>query len=225
MQRKVSTLLVDPDRLCREGLVKLLEATPYEVVEQVASIDEVIDGFVPGKEPELCLVVYALGDTAEVERVAQLREYLSDTRIVVLSTLASAHLVAQSLEVGVDAFLLKDMSADSLLRTLDLVMIGEMVMPTQLATLLINSKPGSLGTPAPGRKVHGMSVREAQILRCLVGGGANKVIATQLDITEATVKVHIKGILKKINVANRTQAAVWAIKHGLAEDVAEVGRG
>lgn len=208
-------------------MAKLLEGSEYEVVGQMASIDEAIDAVAPDGQPELCLVVYAPGDRKEVERVSRLRTALTGTRIVVLSTLANAGLVGQSLGAGVDAFLLKDMSADSLVRALGLVMMGEMVMPTQLATVLINSGPNFAGMPAngPRRKVHGMSVREAQILRCLVSGGANKVIASRLDITEATVKVHIKGILKKINVSNRTQAAVWAIKHGLAEDVLEAGSG
>ena len=64
--RKVSTLLVDPDRLCREGLAKLLEESPYEVASQVGSIDEAIDEVVSGKEPELCLIGYAMGSKEEV---------------------------------------------------------------------------------------------------------------------------------------------------------------
>ena len=116
--------------------------------------------------------------------------------------------------------MLKDMSADSLERALGLVMTGEKVMPTQLATLLINGKLSPYDMPTTGRKLRGLSEREIQILCCLVDGGANKVIANQLGITEATVKVHLKGILKKINMANRTQAAIWALKNGLGPNVA-----
>ena len=187
----------------------------------MASIDEAIDEVASGKEPELCVVSYALGTKEEVEGVSKLRDSSKDTRIVILSTLRNARLLAQSLEVGVDAFLLKDMSAVALERALGLVMTGEKVMPTQLATLLINGKLNPADMPATGRKFRGLSQREIQILRCLVNGSPNKVIANQLDITEATVKVHLKGILKKINVANRTQAAIWAIKNGIAQDVLE----
>ena len=150
--RKVSTLLVDPDRLCREGLAKLLEDSPYEVAGQVASIDEAIDEVASGKEPELCLISYALGDKEEVELVSKLRDSSKDTRIVVLCTLRNARLLAQSLEAGVDAFLLKDMSAESLERALGLVMIGEKVMPTQLASLLVKGKLNSFDMPTTDRK-------------------------------------------------------------------------
>ncbi len=68
------------------------------------------------------------------------------------------------------------------------------------------------------RQNHGLSNREMEILHCLVNGEPNKVIARALGITEATVKVHLKNLLKKINVVNRTQAAVWAIKNGIGED-------
>lgn len=219
--RKVSTHLVDPDRLCREGLAKLFEDSPYEVTGQSATIDEAIEAVSGGNPPELCLIGYAVGSKEEVDRVSQLRDAGQDTRIVVLSTLRNARLLAQSLEVGVDAFLLKDMSAEALERALSLVMTGEKVMPTQLASLLINGKLNPVDMPTSGRKFRGLSEREIQILRCLVNGCPNKVIANQLDITEATVKVHLKGILKKINVANRTQAAIWAIKNGIAEDLLE----
>jgi two-component system nitrate/nitrite response regulator NarL len=69
--------------------------------------------------------------------------------------------------------------------------------------------------------LRGLSDRELDILRCLVSGASNKVIANQRDITEATVKVHLKTIMKKIETTNRTQAAIWAIKNGIAEDVLE----
>ena len=216
---KVSTLLVDPDRLCREGLAKLLEDSPFEVKGHVSSIDEVIDVTDPSDAPELCLISYTTGSKEEVERVAKLRDAWRDSRIVILSNLKHAGLLAQSLEVGVDAFLLRDMSADALERALGLVMTGEKVMPTQLASLLINGRLNTDDMSTTTRRVQGLSQREIQILRCLVNGFPNKVIANQLDITEATVKVHLKGILKKINSANRTQAAIWAIKNGIAEDV------
>src|SRR3546814_12902639 len=99
-------------------------------------------------------------------------------------------------------------------------MLGQKVMPTELAMALINGATGM--QPADGRSIadYGLSDREMEILRCLVNGDANKVIANRLDITEATVKVHMKSLLRKIKAANRTQAARCAPNQALAPDLA-----
>ena len=101
----MSTLLVDPDRLFREGLAKLLEDSPYDVSGQVASIDEAIEQVSTGSQPDLCLIGYASGDKEEVARLSKLRDMAKETRIVVLSSLRNARLFVQSLGAGVDAFL------------------------------------------------------------------------------------------------------------------------
>src|SRR3546814_11742241 len=95
-------------------------------------------------------------------------------------------------------------------------MLGQKVMPTELAMALINGAGGA--QPADGRSIahYGLSDRETEILRCLVSGDANKVIANRLEIPEATVKVHIKNLLSKIKAGNRTHAAKRAHHHALA---------
>ena len=97
-------------------------------------------------------------------------------------------------------------------------MLGEKVFPTHLAALLVN---GMADTP-PARVTtsHGLSEREGQVLQCLVHGDSNKMIGNRLNITEATIKVHMKSLLRKINATNRTQAAIWAMKNGLGPNVA-----
>lgn len=219
--KKTTTFLIDPDRLCREGLAKLLEDSPFEVVFQDASIGGALAEVEAGRVPEVVLVGYGAGTREEVELVAKLREAAIEARIIVLSTQKNTRLLASSLKAGVDAFLLKDMSAEALERALSLVMTGEKVMPTQLATMLISGKLDTIDAPVAQRNINRLSGREVQILRCLVNGYPNKVIASRLSITEATVKVHLKGVLKKINATNRTQAAIWAIRNGLAEDTLE----
>jgi two-component system nitrate/nitrite response regulator NarL len=98
---------------------------------------------------------------------------------------------------------------------MQLVLLGEKVFPTSLGHLLTNhplarqSEDQSLGGLA------GLSQREAQILACLLNGTSNKQIANELNIAEGTVKVHLKAIMKKINVRNRTQAAMWAANNGI----------
>jgi two-component system nitrate/nitrite response regulator NarL len=105
---------------------------------------------------------------------------------------------------------------------LELIMLGESVLPFQVVRSIMNQAPQtqepSLQNKSVEPSLYGattckLSAREAQILGCLKEGAPNKLIARKLDITEATIKVHIKAILRKIGVANRTQAAMWATAH------------
>jgi two-component system nitrate/nitrite response regulator NarL len=150
--------------------------------------------------------------------MASLRTRYPNVRVVVLTDRISSSSLAAALDAAVDGYLLKDMSADALQQSLRLVMLGEKVFPTGLAHLLIAGRLKDPSRPA-GRlgqlNTPGLSDREVEILGCLLNGMSNKVIANQLRISEGTVKVHLKGILKKINVRNRTQAAIWAINNGI----------
>src|SRR3546814_6654822 len=94
-------------------------------------------------------------------------------------------------------------------------MLGEKVFPTHLATQLVNGTVTTAPVPIPSRNNHGLSEREMQIIQCLVQGESNKMIANRLNIAEATVKVHMKTLLRKINAVNRTQAAIWALDNGI----------
>jgi two-component system nitrate/nitrite response regulator NarL len=96
--------------------------------------------------------------------------------------------------------------------------LGEKVFPTNLAAMLLNLN----NAPSPMNSLRGLSPREQEILQSLVTGASNKLIAIKLGITEATVKVHLKTLLRKIDVNNRTQAAIWAMNNGFTADGAAV---
>src|SRR5207344_776288 len=131
--------------------------------------------------------------------------------------------VLSILEAGANGYVLKQVDYGTLTKSLDLVMLGETVLSSSVIELFTRqSKPISGGQrllKGPTRQAseaeyqrtpRKFSNREAEILDCLTRGEANKLIARKFDITEATVKVHIKAILRKIQVKNRTQAAIWA---------------
>ena len=116
-------------------------------------------------------------------------------------------------QAGADGYLIKTISSDVLTASLDLVMLGEVVFPS--AALNLGGEADQPAEPVVNQDVNevsprGLSVRETVILRCLMQGDSNKLIARRFDITEATVKVHVKAILRKIHAKNRTQAAIWA---------------
>jgi two-component system nitrate/nitrite response regulator NarL len=126
-------------------------------------------------------------------------------------------------EAGVDGFCLGASVPDVLIKSLELVMLGEAVLPSEVLRSILDGslqrpeQPLHDHAPEDPKSVHWMdcklSAKETQVLSHLRDGSSNKIIACKLDITEATVKVHVKAILRKIGAANRTQAAIWATEH------------
>jgi two-component system nitrate/nitrite response regulator NarL len=126
-------------------------------------------------------------------------------------------------EAGVNGFCLAAIDPEVFLKSLELVMLGESVLPCGLLRSIMDWAPEAGRQPVQDTKVAGsklselaafkLSARETEILKCLMKGESNKGIARKLDITEATIKAHVKAILRKTGAANRTQAAMWASQH------------
>jgi two-component system nitrate/nitrite response regulator NarL len=157
-------------------------------------------------EPEL--VISGQPVTAEADLRA-LRDAFPTARIVVLADDLSVDVLRLAMGGGADGFLIKTVSPEALIQSLQLILLGEKVFPTNLAALLLD-----MNAVSPQHSVRGLSPREQEILQALVTGASNKLIAIRLGITEATVKVHLKTLLRKLDVNNRTQAAIWAMNNG-----------
>ena len=168
---------------------------------------------------------------ASVLAVERLKQQNPTARIVVLSDRCEPGYAMAVLRAGADGLLLKKLSCDALIKSLDLVMHGVTIVPSELSRLLGEANDtdcdeqwdsdeqlghvASSTVPKLDQTPRRLSDRETGILRCLMRGDSNKHIARQFSITDATVKVHIKAIMRKICVQNRTQAAVWAHHHHL----------
>jgi two-component system nitrate/nitrite response regulator NarL len=201
--------LMHPNKLFREGLKRILADSPFPVVAEVAGLPDtsaLAGGLVPA------LVLLDLAGDSEAAALRQLRERLPASRLVILTAELSTKRLTAALEAGLDGYLMSDLSPAALVQSLQLVLLGEKVFPTSLAALLVNG-PMDHGVARPGGS-RGLSEREGQILHFLIGGASNKLIANRLGITEATVKVHLKTVLRKIGALNRTQAAIWALNNG-----------
>jgi two-component system nitrate/nitrite response regulator NarL len=139
-------------------------------------------------------------------------------RIVVIANSFDLHLVPLTVAAGVDSFCLATVDREVLINVLELTILGEQILPWSVIQPLLvaptfsglKQTSSSSDQSAPNPKVGKLSPRETVILQSLMGGEANKIIARKLEITEATIKVHVKSILRKIGAANRTQAAMWA---------------
>jgi two-component system nitrate/nitrite response regulator NarL len=214
----VSTWVVDASRLFREGLRHLFADTPFSIDCESATLADAMPQIESGLRPDLVLTEFE-GAGDHLDTLQRLRDACPATKIIVLTNTLLPRSLAQALHVGVDGYLLKNISLEGLTQSLCLVMLGEKVFPTQLAGLLAEGKtrPDRPIFRATARAT-GLSDRETAILRCLVYGYPNKVIADHLQMTEASVKVHLKAVLRKIHVTNRTQAAIWAIHNGFQAD-------
>lgn len=207
--------LLDSNKLFREGLKALFSDQDFQITIEAGSLGGVRMNTPEADTPRLLLVdPVGMGEVADVVRA--LKTSYPTAHLVLLTSKLDGAVMMNAIEAGADGFLMKDLSTDALLQSLRLVMLGEKVFPSPLAALLISGRAINPSADLPSSK-RNVSQREAQILRCLLLGDSNKLIAKHLDITEATVKVHLKSLLRKIDATNRTQAAIWGLNNGFAE--------
>jgi two-component system, NarL family, nitrate/nitrite response regulator NarL len=212
-----SVFVIDPDRLFREGIKRILDESTYRTIGEARSLSEAES--VLQAIDRIDLVTVDVDDwesDAAAEFLQAMRSRIGGVKIVVLTSHCSRSSIAKALGWSVDAYLLKDMSPEALSRSLQLVMLGQQIFPTRLMASLLHSGSSEQPLDSAGGSGKGLSPREVEILRHLMSGYSNKAIARELNISEATVKVHLKALLRKVRVNNRTQAAVWALNHGVA---------
>jgi two-component system, NarL family, nitrate/nitrite response regulator NarL len=219
LQDAAAVAIVGDTALFREGLRHIFAGSPFDVV---ATADR-LDGIEPAASGAGVLVILLAIDPErqeEFDRIAEARMLHPDAAIVCLCTECGEDQVLPMLEAGVAAILLRTVAADTLIQSLELALLGQRVVPHLAIPAPREAAPGALpvAEPAPcerrdGREAFRPSAREMKIIACLVKGESNRVIADRLSIAEGRVKGHVKAILRKIQVKNRTQAAIWGMRH------------
>ncbi|MDI5985145.1 two-component system response regulator NarL [Halomonas sp. M4R5S39] len=209
-----SILIIDDHPLLRRGVSQLLEleddlalvgeaGEPEEGVRLAAELD-----------PDMILLDLNMPGMNGIETLKRLRANDFAGRIVMFTVSDHEEDVVDALQNGADGYLLKDMDPDEMVRQLRQVALGRMVISESLTALLAEALRNQRSRPvAPD--LHSLTQREREILRELAAGLSNKLIARKLDITEGTVKVHVKHLLKKLNLRSRVEAAVWAVQEGV----------
>ncbi|HVV94038.1 MAG TPA: response regulator transcription factor [Hyphomicrobiales bacterium] len=216
MRQHVPTILVDPNTLFREGLERLLSGSAFRPVAGGAAVGDVVDAVAEDSRPLLFMIGTEQDGDATVKSVLWVREHCPGARVVVLADGYEVEQLTAVLRAGAHSYLLKTMTSEVLLKSLEIVMLGGSVFSSTILPLISTTSASVLpiadvNVPAPVPDI--LSDREKQILQGLARGESNKAIARRLSITESTVKVHVKTILRKVKVRNRTQAAVWAMSH------------
>jgi two-component system nitrate/nitrite response regulator NarL len=222
-------VIVHPSRIIREGLTQILANSPFEPACTAPRISDVSSKIAGAGEQVLLLIGVREGCNL-AEDLGAAKTSFPDAHIVVVGDAGKRDLVIAALTLGATSFVDENVTPSNLIKELELAAQGEPVISVLVLKWLLAqvSAPPSEPEPAAAAVVREepqqavsnglteqklqLSGREARILSSLVQGASNKMIAYQLQITEATVKVHVKAILRKIRVKNRTQAAIWALK-------------
>ena len=237
-----NTIVVEPRSLVREGLVALMASHSYEVVGGFASTVDLEHSPLVIEAPGLVILGALPADMATIA-AGNIRKRWPETKIILLFDSASSADFQKMLASEIDGCIPLFVSLDVLLHTLQQVITGNLrIMVLKNGTSSITCPavsheegpelalaPGNLGKSEDTdggafdrtstlRLVHGLTQREDEILKSVVRGHSNKMIARTCGVADATVKIHMKAILQKIRVTNRTQAAIWALEHGYGTD-------
>jgi len=205
MPEDVITLLcVDEHRLMREGIVRIIElAGGLKVVAEGSSGEEAVAQFMAAK-PDVTLMGLKLSGMDRLQAIHQIRHIQPDARIVVLTMHEGDETICRALKAGAMAYLLKDSVPQDLLRVIRDVHQGKRSIPPHIEARLESRS---------GQRV--LTARELEVLELLLQGRRNQEISSALDISHNTVRAHVKNILKKLNVHDRTAALTEALRRGI----------
>ncbi len=203
-------LVIDDHALFRIGLQELLERRGLEVVAAVGDCAEGIRQ-VQALEPDVVLLDMRMPQMSGLEVLRRLQEQGARMPIVILTTSREENDLIASLQCGARGYLLKDMEPDDLIQALRRILDGETVVAPELTMVLARAVRGEEPAPVP-QAMEQLTPREREILCLLAEGQSNKVIARNLGISDGTVKLHVKAILRKLGVHSRVEAAVLAVE-------------
>ena len=209
MGPRPTTIIVESRLLVRGALKSLMTESSYRVVCDVASTGDIVDATI-SEEPKLIILSAQSADTAFIEALGA-RRLWPDSKIILLYEYASPADFQKLLTSELDGCVSWSVSLETLISTLDLIVTRDLRLMVGANASDFVIKPVRPDEPHPR-----LTEREAQILDGLVKGHSNRMIAHTCAVTEATVKAHLRSILRKIRVENRTQAALWAMANGYA---------
>jgi DNA-binding NarL/FixJ family response regulator len=222
-----AVILVGKSTLFREGLARILCSANFRILASISCADDLLPNKLKLHQP-LFLVVHAGDDFgAALEQIELIRDQHPGRRIAIVADHYRRGDLVSAFRAGANGYFVNVMACDVFIKSIELVMRGETIFPSAFLSCVLDPEGDHVGEAVPRDENNPtilvtaddalapqLSPREKSILRCLIEGDSNKCIARKIDIAEATVKVHVKAILRKIRVQNRTQAAIWGMNNG-----------
>jgi RNA polymerase sigma factor (sigma-70 family) len=202
---KIRILLVDDHIVMRMGLVTATNGEPD--MQVVAEAENGIEAIAAYRQhlPDVVVLDLRMPKQNGIETIQQLREEFRDARVLIFSNYASGDEVFQAFTAGAAGFVIKEMALERLLEAIRVIHNGEQYLPPEISTRM------------NGRVLSQLSPRESEVLRLVAKGLSNKEIGAALEVSEGTVKLHVKSILSKLQVSDRTQAIITAVKRGIIQ--------
>jgi two-component system nitrate/nitrite response regulator NarL len=216
MLDEVQTILVVDDHpLMRKGILQLIAMEPsLRLVGEAGDGQQGVE-LAHRLRPDLILLDLNMRGLSGMEALKALKAADLDTRVIILTVSDSEEDVVTALRLGADGYLLKDMEPEEVLHSLKTAAQSRIALGERVAAILADTLRHET-QPRPVDSVK-LTEREREILALIAAGCSNKLIARKLKITEGTVKVHVKHLLRKLDLASRVEAAVWAVKHGFRD--------
>ena len=213
MKKSIHVLIADDHAVVREGLRTLINIEPdMEVIGEAADGCEAVQQVLE-LNPDVILLDMVMPRQNGLAAIATIKEKQPDAKILVLTSFADDDKVFPAIKAGAIGYLLKNSSPQRLLRAIRDVYQGEPSMSPDIAKKLMLEMQRPAKLPPT---VEPLTEREVDVLRLITQGSTNQEIATKLVIGEGTVRTHVSNILTKLHLANRTQAALYALREGFA---------
>ena len=214
----IAVLVVDDHEVVRRGLLAFLDNEPdIDVVGQAEGGAQALDLLASmeseGRRPDVIVMDLQMAPIDGIAATRQVRARYSDIEVVALTSFAEEERVHAALQAGASGYVLKDSDADDVATAVRAAHRGELQIDPVIARRLMSSLRETRGADP----ISQLTPREVDVLRLVAAGKPNKQIAAQLAISERTARTHVSGILRKLHLSSRTQAALWAIREGLVE--------
>ncbi|MDU0253157.1 response regulator transcription factor [Streptomyces sp. PU10] len=211
MADAIKVLLVDDHQVVRRGLRTFLEVQDdIEVVGEAADGAEGVDRAQELK-PDVILMDVKMPGMDGVDALRRLRELDNHARVLVVTSFTEQRTVVPALRAGAAGYVYKDVDPDALAGAIRSVHAGHILLQPEVAGALLSQEESGSG---PGR-AGSLTEREREVLGLIADGRSNREIARALVLSEKTVKTHVSNIFMKLDLADRTQAALWAVRHGV----------
>ncbi len=202
-------LLVDDHPMLRRGLVDLLDLENDVIVIAEAENGQQALDYLQNNQIDLVVLDCNMPVMNGVETLTEIRKQNINVRVLLFTVSDCGDDVKSALEMGADGYLLKDMEPEQLINDIRKILRGELVISPNLAPILAQA----LRKPKESDMIANLTNRERQVVTMIAEGMSNKMIGNKLNITESTVKVHVKHILNKTGLRSRVEVAVWAVNH------------
>ena len=211
----VKVLIVDDHDIVRQGLRYYLDV--YDEIEVVGEAATGLDAvaLVREKEPDVVLMDLVMPEMDGIEATRELLARSPDTKVIVLTTFAEEQKIFPAIEAGATSYLLKDIKPPDLIEAIMAAHRGEAQLHPDIAKKLMSRIVKASRDAQESTFSRELTKREMEVLKLIAGGLSKRELAQHLSIREKTVKKHVSSILSKLNLADRTQAAIYAHKHGL----------